>query len=105
MLYINILYKHLHFAGMTITMMATSVHAEEIAHWKMLADKSSIKWVVSYSSKPVEGTFPSFTSDIAFDPAHLDKSSVNASIATAKVTSTDSDAQGSLAGGEWLAAS
>lgn len=71
----------------------------------MLTDKSSIKWSVNYSGKAVDGMFPSFTSDIAFDPAHLDTSSVNVSINTAKATSTDSDAQASIAGGEWLAAS
>lgn len=82
----------------------SAMAADDVMHWKMVPEKSSITWSVDYSGKPVQGTFSSFTSDIAFDPAHLDKSAVSVSINTAKITSTDKDAQGSLAGGEWLAA-
>jgi len=78
--------------------------ADDVPRWNVLSDKSSIKWAVSYSGKPVEGTFPSFSSDIRFDPTHLDKSSVNVSVSMAKVTSNDTDAQENLPGGDWLAA-
>src|SRR5262249_5720776 len=82
-----------------------SAHAvEDVKHWKMLSEKTSIKWNVSYSGRAVDGTFPSFTSDIAFDPDHLTNSNVTVSVNTTKVTSTDSDAQGSLPGGDWFAA-
>jgi polyisoprenoid-binding protein YceI len=73
------------------------------AHWTLLNDKSSIEWVVNYGGKPLAGSFPAFSSDIVFDPAHLDKSSVNISVEMVKVTSTDKDARENLPAEEWFA--
>jgi len=78
--------------------------ADAVPHWQILPDKSSVEWTVNYGGKPLKGSFPDFTADIAFDVAHLDVSKVFVKIAMAKVKSDDKDAQENLPTKEWFAA-
>ncbi len=92
-------------AGITIGMFLPGgvLSAEDVSRWQVISEKSSIAWTANYAGKPVAGDFPAFSSDIIFDPAHLDKSSVTVNIETGKVKSSDKDAQENLSGGEWFA--
>lgn len=70
--------------------------------WEALADKSSIEWTALYSGKSMGGSFRLFTSEIVFDPEHLDQAHVSVQIDTAAVISDDTDAQQTLPTAEWF---
>jgi len=74
-----------------------------VPHWQILADKSVIEWTATYGGKPLKGSFPDFTADIAFDPVHPERSKVIAKISMAKVKSDDKDAQENLPTQDWFA--
>jgi polyisoprenoid-binding protein YceI len=83
----------------------TSAHAADtVPHWQILDEKSDIEWTANYGGKPVTGSFPAFTADIAFDPAHMDSSRATIKIETGKVKTADKDALESLPANDWFAA-
>lgn len=71
-------------------------------HWKLVPGKSIIAWEANYGGQLIKGEFRDFTSDIVFDPAHLEESSIKIVIDTAKIESTESNAKSMLPGKEWL---
>ncbi len=96
--------------GMVALLFAASIsslgHAGDVAaHWEILNDKSAIEWTASYGGKPVSGSFPAFTANIAFDADHVDASRATIKIETGKIKSDDHDAQDNLPTGDWFAAS
>lgn len=92
----------LSFAALIIPCISQADDA--MPHWKVDLQKSSIRWSVNYGGKQVNGSFPSYTTDIVFDPAHLDRSKASVSVEVAKVRSSDSDAEQNLPSGDWFAA-
>lgn len=88
----------------TTGLFSSAAFAEGAAlqHWETLTDKSAIEWTAIYGGKPIVGTFKHFTSEIVFDPEHLDQSSVVVRIDVAKVASDDKDAEQSLPTAEWF---
>ena len=78
--------------------------ADTIAHWQVLPDKSAVEWTATYGGKPVSGSFPSFTADIAFDADHLDASHATIKFETGKVKSDDKDARENLPATDWFSA-
>jgi polyisoprenoid-binding protein YceI len=91
------------FAGMTVFLLADTTHAGDVAaHWEVLPDKSSIEWTASYGGKPVTGSFPAYTADVAFDADHVDASRATIKIELAKVKSADHDAQENLPAPDWF---
>lgn len=83
----------------------TAMAGDVAAHWKILEDKSAIEWTATYGDKPVTGSFPAFTADVAFDVDHVDASRATVKIDVAKIKSADRDAQDNLPTGDWFAAS
>jgi polyisoprenoid-binding protein YceI len=92
-------------SGMVLAACAGGACADSTNHWQVLKDKSTLEWTASYGGKPVSGTFPDFTADIAFDPEHLDTSRATVKVETGAVKSGDHDAQENLPTGDWFAAS
>lgn len=76
--------------------------AAETSSWQVQQDKSSIEWTAMYGGKPITGTFKAFSSEIVFDPEHLDTASVLVKVETAQVTSDDKDAEQSLPSADWF---
>lgn len=90
----------------SLLLLASAAHAADDApHWKILSEKSRIEWTASYIGQQVTGSFPRFSTDIAFSPEHLDKSRVRVSIPTTDVVSSDKDAAASLPTADWFASS
>lgn len=86
---------------------ATSAVPEEVqpAHWRVLADKSSLSFRTTWGEAAVEGGFRRWQADITFDPAALDQSSVKVEIDMASVTSSSPETQSALPGDDWFAVS
>lgn len=89
-------------AGCFCLGMVSLASAAESSSWQVQQDKSSIEWTAMYGGKPITGAFRAFTSEIVFDPEHLDAASVLVKVETAKVTSDDKDAEQSLPSADWF---
>lgn len=90
-------------AGTVIFFSYYALASDVAAHWQILKDKSTIEWTATYGGKPVTGTFPAFTTDIAFDGDHVEASRAVITIETTKIKSDDHDAQENLPTVEWFA--
>jgi polyisoprenoid-binding protein YceI len=80
-----------------------NAQAADAPHWQILPEKSSIEWTATYGGKAVKGSFPEFTADIAFDPAHPEASHALVKVAVSKVKSDNADAVQNLPTNDWFA--
>ena len=76
------------------------VHAVEYA--AVQADKSALTFVSKQMGVPVNGRFPKFTAQIAFDPAKPEAGKVNLSIDLAAIDAGSKDANDEVVGKEWF---
>ena len=76
------------------------VHAVEYA--AVQADKSALTFVSKQMGVPVNGRFPKFTAQIAFDPAKPEAGKVNLSIYLAAIDAGSKDANDEVVGKEWF---
>jgi polyisoprenoid-binding protein YceI len=72
--------------------------------YDIVADKSSLKFIATQNNAPLQGTFKQFTARILFDPAQLDKSSIDVEIDLASLHMADMSVAQTLAAPEWFAA-
>ena len=92
--------KHIFLSALAMLMLSSPAYAT--TRWETLTDKSSIEWTAQYGGKPVSGSFPGFTAQIAFDKDQLDASRVVVNIDVAKLKSDDKDAQDNLLTRDWF---
>jgi polyisoprenoid-binding protein YceI len=92
-------------ASLCFILLAHNAFAVDAIHWQVLPEKSAIEWTATYGGKPLKGTFPDFTADIAFDPDHPEQTKVVTKIIMGKVKSDDKDAQENLPTSDWLSVS
>ncbi len=74
----------------------------EVPAYKLVKDKSSIKFFAIQNNAPVEGRFDNFTADIRFDPEHADQSSITAEVSVGSVASDHEAVASNLKLPEWL---
>ncbi|HEU5047770.1 MAG TPA: YceI family protein [Rickettsiales bacterium] len=86
-----------------LLLLPLTANAGGMPHWKVNAGKSWVQWATVSSGKPITGFFPTFSSDIVFDPAQLNKSSVRVEIKTEEVKTDDTDARENLPSRDWFA--
>ena len=72
--------------------------------YRMIREKSFIKFFAIQNDAPVEGRFNDFTTDIRFDPEHLDQSSVKVEVSIGSLEVANEDVQKTLKLPEWLSA-
>ena len=72
--------------------------------YKVVKEKSSLKFFAIQNNAPVGGKFSDFTAIIRFDPDHLDESSVNVEVNIASVIVENPDVQNNIKLPEWLSA-
>jgi cytochrome b561/polyisoprenoid-binding protein YceI len=65
---------------------------------------STVSFHSAWSQGPIDGAFRTWTADIVFDPAALDRSEVTVAIDMASVTAKASDQESALPNDDWLAA-
>jgi polyisoprenoid-binding protein YceI len=82
------------------SLFATSAVAIERA--AVQADKSSISFVGKQMGVPVNGRFPKFTAQLAFDPASPEAGQVNISIDLASIDAGSKDANDEVVGKDWF---
>ena len=77
--------------------------AVEPAGWTVRKAESALRFHSAWSQGPIDGGFGSWSADIRFDPAALDRSTVHVTIDMASVTAADSDQQSALPENDWFA--
>lgn len=83
-----------------ISGVALSAHAVEYS--AVQTDKSAITFVSKQMGVPVNGRFPKFTAQVAFDPAKPEAGKVNISIDLATIDAGSQDANDEVVGREWF---
>jgi polyisoprenoid-binding protein YceI len=73
-----------------------------IRSWQIVSGSSQLNFTATLNGAPVSGTFKQFSGDIKFDPAQLDKCSVNIKVSMDSINSTNPDAPGALKSKEWF---
>lgn len=71
--------------------------------YKLVNDKSSLKFVVINNGAPVEGQFKKFSADIKFDPEKLGESKIVVEVETASVFADYDEVVKNLLSKDWLA--
>lgn len=87
---------------MAIVCMAGSVQAAEVPSYKVIPEKSFLKFYAIQNGAPLEGKFEKFSADIHFDPKQLDKSNIKVEVATGSVVVANDDIEKNLKLPEWL---
>ena len=88
---------------LTILVLATTtsaVHAVEYS--AVLADKSAIQFQSKQMGVTVQGRFPKFTVQLAFDPAKPEAARVNIAIDIASIDAGSKDANDEVVGKQWF---
>jgi len=70
--------------------------------YKMVREKSALKFVANTGSDQVKGTFEQFTLDVAFDPERLAESHIRVEVDTGSAHVDDAKMQAALLTSEWL---
>lgn len=70
--------------------------AAAVTNWIVDKSATTIAFATTFSGEAINGGFSSYTANIAFDPAQLDKSHVKVTIDLASVNSGDGDRDGTL---------
>lgn len=76
----------------------------DVPAYKLVAEKSSLKFVAINNGAPVEGEFKKFFADIRFDPEKLDESKIVVKVETASVFAAYDEVVKNLLTKDWLAA-
>ena len=74
----------------------------DIPAYKVIKEKSFLKFFAIQNNAPIEGRFNDFTADIHFDPDHLDQSSANVEVSTGSVIVESQDVLTNIKMPEWL---
>jgi polyisoprenoid-binding protein YceI len=82
-------------------LLITSLAHAALPHWQIQPD-SSITFTGTQNNAPVSGQFKTFSGDIYFDPAQLDKSSVEIKVDMNSVTSSYEDIADTLRAPDWF---
>ena len=75
---------------------------EPPAHFTLVPEKSSLRFVANENGAPVEGQFNHFTADILFSPDHPEANRVEAEVDLASVASANDDMARELPGKDWF---
>ncbi len=76
--------------------------AQALEYSAVQTDKSTLTFVSKQMGVPVNGKFPKFTSQIAFDPAKPEAGKVNISIDLASIDAGSKDANDEVVGKDWF---
>lgn len=87
-------------AIVAVALPAHVAHALEYSAFQ--ADKSALTFVSRQMGVPVNGKFPKFTAQIAFDPAKPEAGKVNLTIDLASIDAGSKDANDEVIGKEWF---
>ncbi len=83
-----------------LTIVSTNARATEYS--TVQADKSSLTFIGKQMGVAVNGRFPKFTAQVAFDPARPESGKVSISIDLASIDAGSKDANDEVAGKEWF---
>ena len=81
---------------------ATTLSAHAVEYSVVQTDKSALTFVSKQMGVPVNGRFPRFTAQVAFDSAKPDAAKVNISIDLASIDAGSKDANDEVVGKEWF---
>ena len=81
---------------------AASSATQAIEYNNVLADKSTLTFTSRQMGVPVQGSFPKFTTRVAFDPARPDAAKVDISIDLASIDAGSKDANDEVTGKQWF---
>lgn len=70
--------------------------------YKVIKEKSSLKFIAIQNSAPVEGRFKEFTADIRFDPEHPEASSISVEVDINSLSINSEDVLKTVKMPEWL---
>lgn len=87
-------------AALFASFIASTAHATEYS--AVQADKSTLTFISKQMGVPVNGRFPKFTAQVAFDPAKPEAGKVNISIDLASIDAGSQDANDEVVGKEWF---
>lgn len=88
------------FVFISLAIAANLVQAVE--YGVVQADKSTLTFTSRQMGVPVQGSFPKFTTRIAFDPARPDAAKVDLSIDLASIDAGSKDANDEVVGKQWF---
>src|SRR5690242_13717360 len=74
----------------------------DIPSWKIVPNESSLTFTATQNDAPVTGTFTSFSGDIHFDPANLDKSNVKIVVNTGSISDPYNQLSDTLKSADWF---
>jgi len=92
--------KTLLFAALLAAISATGINAAEFS--AVQPDKSSISFVSKQMGVAVNGKFPKFTTQLAFDPAKPEATKVSISVDLATIDAGSKDANDEVVGKPWF---
>ena len=81
---------------------ANSANAADAPAWKIVSDQSKLEFKVSQDSSAINGYFRKFGGTINFDKNQLAQSKVAIDIDTSSITTSTTEASGSVQTPEWL---
>src|SRR5262245_9155201 len=89
--------------AIAMIMSITPAWAADLPIYKVIPEKSFLKFFAIQNGAPVQGRFEKFSADIKFDPAQADKSSIMVEVETGSLTASNDDVVKNLKLPEWLA--
>ena len=93
-------FPSLAFIALSIACAVSS--AQAIEYNSVLADKSTLSFTSRPMGVPVQGSFPKFTTKVAFDPAKPEAAKVELSIDLATIDAGSKDANDEVVGKQWF---
>lgn len=97
------------FKKLTLTLaasaalLASHAFASELPEYKLVPEKSSLKFFAIQNNSPVQGEFTDFTASIHFDKDKLEESTVQVEVDMTKIKTVNKDVASYLAETDWLA--
>lgn len=70
--------------------------------YKLIKEKSFIKFFAIQNSASIEGRFAEFSGDITFDPDHLDQSKVTIEVQTGSIAMSNEEVLANVKTADWL---
>jgi polyisoprenoid-binding protein YceI len=90
---------------MTVVFFLVSAQAlADVPSYKVIKEKSSLKFIAIQNNAPVEGRFKDFTADIRFDPQHPEVSSISVEVDINSLSINSEDVLKTVKMPEWLSA-
>lgn len=75
----------------------------DVPAYKLVNEKSSLKFIAINNGAPVEGQFKKFSADIKFDPSKMDESKIIVEVETGSVFANYEEVAKNLLTKDWLA--